>query len=78
MIAVRLVLAACLLFAATAMARADTYRIDPAHASIHWKVEHLGFSTMVGRFNRFSGVFTYDPDAPGKTPSVTRNAHARI
>lgn len=56
--------------AATATATAATYRIDPAHASIHWKVQHLGFSTMVGRFNRFSGTFSYDPDARDTTPAV--------
>lgn len=61
---------AALLFLATAPgpASAATYKIDPGHASIHWKVSHLGFSTMVGRFNRFSGTFVYDPDNPGTEP----------
>jgi polyisoprenoid-binding protein YceI len=51
-------------------ATAASYRIDPAHASIHWKVQHLGFSTMVGRFNRFSGTFTYDSESTDVTPAV--------
>ena len=59
-----------LLCASTGNASAASYRIDPAHASIHWKVQHLGFSTMVGRFNRFNGTFTYDPEARNETPVV--------
>jgi polyisoprenoid-binding protein YceI len=44
-------------------ALADTYVIDTkgAHASINFKVAHLGYSWLTGRFNDFSGEFTYDP-----------------
>ena len=66
----RLAFAILLLMAGIHSAAAATYRIDPGHASIHWKVQHLGFSTMVGRFNRFSGTFTYDPEASGFEPEV--------
>ncbi len=30
------------------------YEVDPTHASVLWKVSHLGFSTYVGRFNSFN------------------------
>lgn len=42
---------------------ADTYEIDTkgAHASINFAVSHLGYSWLVGRFDNFSGEFTYDP-----------------
>jgi len=30
------------------------YEVDLTHASVLWKVSHLGFSTYVGRFNKFS------------------------
>ena len=30
------------------------YSVDITHASVVWKVSHLGFSTYVGRFNDFS------------------------
>lgn len=45
-------------------AMADKYVIDTdgAHASINFKVSHLGFSWLLGRFNDFSGEFTYDAD----------------
>lgn len=44
---------------------ADKYTIDTkgAHASIQFKVKHLGFSWLTGRFNTFKGEFTYDKSA---------------
>jgi len=44
-------------------ASAADYVIDRegAHASITFKVSHLGYSYVVGRFNDFSGEFSYDP-----------------
>ena len=59
LIATGLTLVSILPFAANA---AD-YLIDTkgAHASINFKVSHLGFSYIKGRFNSFSGNFSYDP-----------------
>lgn len=47
-------------------ASAADYVIDRegAHASITFKVSHLGYSYVVGRFNDFSGVFSYDAKNP--------------
>lgn len=44
-------------------ALADNYTIDTkgAHASINFSVKHLGFSVLTGRFDTFSGEFSYDP-----------------
>ncbi len=44
-------------------ANAADYVIDTkgAHASINFKVSHLGYSFIKGRFNNFSGEFSYDP-----------------
>jgi polyisoprenoid-binding protein YceI len=55
-------------------ALADTYEIDVkgAHASINFAVQHLGYSWLTGRFDNFSGEFTYDPKNPeASTVSVT-------
>ena len=47
-------------------AGAAEYRIDPAHSVVQFKISHLGYSWMVGVFDRISGSFTYDPAAePG-------------
>ncbi|MDO6617566.1 MULTISPECIES: YceI family protein [unclassified Shewanella] len=44
------------------VANAADYKIDTqgAHASIQFKVNHLGYSFVAGRFNDFSGDFSYD------------------
>ncbi|CAM4015827.1 YceI family protein [Shewanella aquimarina] len=43
-------------------ANAADYVIDTqgAHASIQFKVSHLGYSFVVGRFNEFAGGFSFD------------------
>ncbi|MGD8176210.1 YceI family protein [Marinimicrobium sp. ARAG 43.8] len=45
-------------------AMAADYKIDSegAHASINFKIQHLGYSWLVGRFNDFEGSFSYDTD----------------
>jgi len=40
------------------------FALDPEHATIHWKVDHLGFSQFVGRFDRFDASLDFDPEAP--------------
>lgn len=44
------------------VANAADYMIDTkgAHASISFKVSHLGYSFIQGRFNKFDGQFSYD------------------
>lgn len=39
---------------------ADSYTIDPAHTYPHFSINHLGFSTMQGRFDDTSGKVTLD------------------
>ncbi|SES92735.1 YceI family protein [Thalassotalea agarivorans] len=58
----RKLLAAALFTAMTPLAFAADYTIDDkgAHASINFKVKHLGYSWLTGRFNTFSGDFNYD------------------
>jgi len=40
------------------------YRLDPDHATILFKIDHLGFSKLVGRFDRFDSTLDFDPEAP--------------
>lgn len=37
-----------------------SYTIDPAHTYPYFKIKHLGFSTMMGRFNKTEGKMTFD------------------
>ena len=48
---------------------AANYTIDPGHTYVSFAVNHLGFSTMRGKFNQQSGSLNYDP--AGKKASVT-------
>lgn len=64
------------LLAASALnsVQAADYIIDHegAHASINISASHLGFSVLTGRFNSFSGNFTYDEqDISKSTVNVT-------
>lgn len=47
-------------------AQAADYVIDTqgAHASVQFKIKHLGYSWLTGRFNTFDGKFSYDPKTP--------------
>lgn len=47
-------------------AMAADYIVDTkgAHASINFKVSHLGYSWLEGRFNQFDGQFSYDESKP--------------
>ena len=44
-----------------AVARADEYNIDPGHSKVTFKVKHLGITWVPGKFNDFSGTFSFDP-----------------
>ncbi|MGX5172457.1 YceI family protein [Aliikangiella sp. IMCC44653] len=57
-----LTLIAASTFAITA--NAADYKIDTkgAHASINFKIQHLGYSWLTGRFNQFEGQFSYDAE----------------
>lgn len=65
----------------------EEYIIDTEgmHASIQFRIKHLGYSWLYGRFNDFSGKFTYNPTKPEdattevviKTGSVDTNQAER-
>jgi polyisoprenoid-binding protein YceI len=50
--------------AASASVPAGDYMLDKAHASILFKIDHLGYSTYVGRFERFEASLTGDSASP--------------
>ncbi len=55
-----------LALAAPGMAFAENYVIDTkgAHASINFRIKHLGVSWLTGRFNDFAGKFSFDEKNP--------------
>lgn len=55
-----------------ALTHAADYLIDTdkAHAFIQFRIKHLGYSWLLGRFNDFDGSFSYDEKNP-EASSVT-------
>lgn len=51
---------------ASGLAAPVTYQIDHQgmHASIQFKIQHLGYSWLTGRFDAFQGEFHYDQENP--------------
>jgi polyisoprenoid-binding protein YceI len=72
------------LMAGSALA-ADTYKIDPVHATAIFRISHLGSSFVYGRFDDVEGTFAVDDQTPAnvnfdvtiKTDSVDTNSAAR-
>jgi polyisoprenoid-binding protein YceI len=43
---------------------AGTYTIDSTHASLTWKVSHMGLSNYTARFTKLDAKLTFDPAKP--------------
>ncbi len=62
-------------------ARAGSYTIDTDHTAVLARVQHIGYSWLVFRFDKASGTLGWDPAAPEKstltvavqTASITSN-----
>lgn len=52
--------------------QAETYKIDPGHSFIEFKIQHLGYSWLHGRFNTIDGELIYDEDKPNDS-GITLN-----
>lgn len=60
-----------------APAPAGQYKVDPAHASVEFRVSHMGFSTFTTRFTRFEAALTFDPkDIPASKVTTTIDANS--
>lgn len=62
---------------------AGTYKLDPRHASLTWKVSHMGLSNYTARFSKLEGTLVFDPKDPAKSsvtatvdPASVRTDHA--
>lgn len=57
-------LAAAALFSNASFAEDYKIDIEGQHAFIQFKIQHLGYSWLLGRFNDFDGSFSYDVNNP--------------
>lgn len=46
---------------------ADTYKVDPVHSSVVFRIGHAGIGVVWGRFNAPAGSFTLDADDPARS-----------
>jgi polyisoprenoid-binding protein YceI len=53
-----------------ATAQVESYNIDPYHTVPYFEIDHLGFATMRGRFDKPVGKFTIDRAAKTATLEV--------
>lgn len=77
------IIALTIVLGAPSLSAAADYLIDTekAHAFIQFRIKHLGYSWLLGRFNDFDGTFSYDEADPAaskvevtiKTASVDSN-----
>ena len=83
-----LALSCCLVACGYLLPRAETpppselpagaYRLDPEHATLLFKIDHLGLSQLVGRFNRFEATLNFDPADPAASRLSARINPASI
>lgn len=44
--------------------RPGQYQLDPMHSYLIFRIDHLGLSKIVGRFNRLEANLDFDPEKP--------------
>lgn len=45
----------------------ETFQLDPSHTYVLWEINHLGFSTQVGKWYIASGTLVIDKDKPANS-----------
>jgi len=83
-------LAGALSLAPSSVVAAERFVLDRSHTAIGFLIEHVGFSSVLGRFTDFDGSFVYDEDtrrlqelvvrvrtASVSTDDEARDAHVR-
>lgn len=58
-------------------APAGAYDLDSRHASVIWRIRHLGLGAFTARFDTIAGTLNFDPQAPQNSSiSVTIDANS--
>ena len=68
-----------------ALAAAATFRIDPAHTTLGFRIRHMGIAFVEGEFDAFEGTIAFDPadlaateaTVTAQTASVDTDVEAR-
>jgi len=62
---------------ATNVLALDTYKVDPAHSSVNFTIDHMVVNTVHGRFRQFEGTITVDPDNNNVVTAASGTIQAR-
>lgn len=54
----------CATMGTISMAAAETYKVDPVHSSVIYKIRHMGVTNHYGRFTGIDGTISLDEAAP--------------
>lgn len=58
-------------------APAGAYQLDGRHASVTWRIRHMGLGIYVGRFDTITGTLNFDPHNPAASSvDVTIDANS--
>lgn len=60
---IQILIASAIASISYAVSAAD-YKVDETHSFIEFRIQHLGYSWLYGRFNTISGEFSHDPANP--------------
>ncbi len=82
---VGLMISICLIGASSKALAAETYKVDPTHSGVFFRIKHVNVSYFLGRFNAVTGKFVLDADRPAnsfievtiKTDSIDTNSAGR-
>jgi polyisoprenoid-binding protein YceI len=66
--------AAVVLLAGTALAAPESYKVDPRHTFPSFEINHVGFSTQRGRFNKTAGQIVLDRRAKRASAEIVIDA----
>ena len=65
------IIVGCTITAVPVSLEAADYRVDPGHSFVQFKISHLGYSWMIGTFDKVSGSFTYDSSEGSAGQSIS-------
>lgn len=60
---IRILCALTIVCSVSQAALAEKYNVDPAHSALSFSVDHLGLTSIDGRFTDFTGVINWDDEA---------------
>ena len=64
------------LFFSLAAYASETYKLDPVHTSVVFRIKHLGVSYVFGRFNGPTGTFIFNNSSPSNS-SINMQVNAK-